>query len=190
MKIVTRKEAKASNLKRYFTGIECKRGHVSERVTSSSTCCECARLAHHYYDPTTQNSWYQNNRKWVRLRSRLWRQQNPRNVAQAAKQYYVSTKETRLSYNKEWRLSNKHKICSYSSLRHAQKLKATPAWVDLTKVEQIFLEAGRRTKETNIPHEVDHIIPLQSKTVCGLHWEGNLQILSAKQNRIKKNKYF
>lgn len=41
--IITRAEAKAQGLKRFFTGEPCKRGHVAERFTSSKRCYECQR---------------------------------------------------------------------------------------------------------------------------------------------------
>lgn len=43
MKIVSRKEAVLLRLKRYFTGKECKNGHVCERKLSSRTCMQCDR---------------------------------------------------------------------------------------------------------------------------------------------------
>jgi hypothetical protein len=42
MKIITRKEALAQGLKRYFTGKPCKRGHVAERSTSAG-CYTCRK---------------------------------------------------------------------------------------------------------------------------------------------------
>jgi|13_taG_2_1085334.scaffolds.fasta_scaffold03460_1 hypothetical protein len=41
MEIITRKEAKAAGLQRYFTGKPCKHGHVSGRLTSGGNCQEC-----------------------------------------------------------------------------------------------------------------------------------------------------
>jgi hypothetical protein len=41
---MTRREAKAQGLKRYFTGKPCKHGHVSDRTTVDGSCCECRRV--------------------------------------------------------------------------------------------------------------------------------------------------
>jgi hypothetical protein len=40
---VTRQEAIERGLVRYFTGEECKHGHVAERYTMSGGCVECVR---------------------------------------------------------------------------------------------------------------------------------------------------
>lgn len=74
--------------------------------------------------------------------------------------------------------------------RRALKLKATPKW--LTKQQQsqitaIYAEAAIKTASTGFAHQVDHIVPLRSKIVCGLHVPWNLQILTAKNNREKSN---
>ena len=39
--IITRAEAKARGLKRYFTGKSCRYGHIAERYVSGATCCAC-----------------------------------------------------------------------------------------------------------------------------------------------------
>jgi hypothetical protein len=41
MHLISRIEAKAQGLKRYFTGKPCKRGHVAERYVSTPTCVVC-----------------------------------------------------------------------------------------------------------------------------------------------------
>lgn len=43
MKIISRAEARAAGLPRYFTGKPCKRGHISERRTTGGNCLTCHR---------------------------------------------------------------------------------------------------------------------------------------------------
>lgn len=44
MKIITREESILRGLGRYFTGIECKNGHLSERYTSNTVCVTCSQI--------------------------------------------------------------------------------------------------------------------------------------------------
>lgn len=73
----------------------------------------------------------------------------------------------------------------------AMKLKATPKWLTKDHLELIKMSyqlAGYLTKETEIPHEVDHIIPLKGKEVCGLHVPWNLRVIPEEENNRKRNK--
>jgi len=45
------------------------------------------------------------------------------------------------------------------------------------------------SKVTGIQYEVDHIIPLQGKKVCGLHTANNLQVIPMSDNRKKNNQF-
>lgn len=47
--------------------------------------------------------------------------------------------------------------------------------------------ARLRTQATGVKHHVDHIIPLQSDVVCGLHVENNLRVIPATMNIRKSN---
>lgn len=65
-----------------------------------------------------------------------------------------------------------------------------PSWADLDKINSIFLQCKELSDSTGIKYSVDHIVPLNSDLVCGLHVECNLQILSHKENSMKGNRFW
>ena len=72
--------------------------------------------------------------------------------------------------------------------RRASKRNAAPAWADREAIETIYAKAKQFSDLTGEAFHVDHIVPLISDLVCGLHWEGNLQILPGFDNLSKGNK--
>ncbi len=85
--------------------------------------------------------------------------------------------------------ANKHKFISRCAGRRAMKLAATPVWVDMGAIGDIYFHARKLSEETGVPHEVDHIVPLKGKGVCGLHVPWNLQVIPMVENRRKGAKY-
>ena len=73
--------------------------------------------------------------------------------------------------------------------RRARLLEATVSWSDKAKIDAIFAQATRKAIQTGKKYDVDHIVPLQGKTVCGLHVEGNLRIVLASTNQKKFNQF-
>lgn len=68
MEIVTRAEAKAQGLKRYFTGKPCRRHHTVERFTASGSCRECLKI--------TKNAHYDANKERITKERREYRAAN------------------------------------------------------------------------------------------------------------------
>lgn len=68
--------------------------------------------------------------------------------------------------------------------------RAWPAWcADHPEFARIYKRCGAlRRQGLNV--SVDHIVPLVSPLVCGLHVPWNLQIVPAKSNSSKGNKYW
>jgi 5-methylcytosine-specific restriction endonuclease McrA len=66
---------------------------------------------------------------------------------------------------------------------------ATPAWADLEAIALVYQAARQATVDSGIQHEVDHIIPIRGRAVCGLHVAWNLRVVAASVNRRKSNKF-
>lgn len=69
MEVITRKEAKAQGLGKYFTGKPCKNGHVAERYTLTGYCCTCSS--------NKQRRKFESNPEAYREKRRKWRRENP-----------------------------------------------------------------------------------------------------------------
>jgi len=88
------------------------------------------------------------------------------------------SKEDIIAYQRMWAIEKQNRIKS-----------ASVVWADKEKIKSIYKQAVEISESTGVRHEVDHIIPITNKLVCGLHNEFNLQILSISENRAKYNKF-
>ena len=90
----------------------------------------------------------------------------------------------------KWREDHKGLMAHYCRVRELKKKQRMPAWANLEDIRKIYEECAALNKEHGPnSYHVDHIIPLQGKTVSGLPVENNLQILKASDNLAKSNKY-
>lgn len=99
-------------------------------------------------------------------------------------------KEYQTDYQKRYRENKPYMHRARWAKRYAAKLQATPAWADDRYIRLFYEMAAADTILTGIEHQVDHIVPLQSDIVCGLHWEQNLQVLPAADNLSKSNRWW
>ena len=69
MEIISKADAIASGLKRYFTGKPCKNGHIDERLVSNKGCITCCNSNYRKY--------YKENPIPGREKSSIWKKNNP-----------------------------------------------------------------------------------------------------------------
>lgn len=86
-----------------------------------------------------------------------------------------------------WRRKNPALVNHYSRRAVAAKMMAIPGWANDFLIEEAYHLSRLRSISTGIRWEVDHIVPLQSKLVCGLHVENNLRVIPMTMNRRKSN---
>jgi 5-methylcytosine-specific restriction endonuclease McrA len=137
-------------------------------------------------------------------RASLWNKENKLRRQEISLKYDSLNREKKRAYNKAYRLQhleelrfqfknlkldNRELYNSYEAKRRALKRKAYCTWGNGFFIKEIYALAKSREKATGIKWEVDHIIPLQHKLVCGLHNEFNLQVIPQSINRIKHNKW-
>jgi hypothetical protein len=104
-------------------------------------------------------------------------------------EYYGNTdRERNKLRSRLWRQNNQGRVNATLAKRRADLLKATPKWAEYDKIVELYDKARMLTESTYIDYEVDHIIPLNSPIVCGLHCLDNLQILTGEENNRKKCK--
>ena len=180
----TRAEAKATGATHYFTGVPCTRGHIAIRKTKGS-CVECMK-----------EDWAIDNEK---------RKGRPKSEAAkaAGKRYYQKNRYVVIaraaarpaSEVRQYKDKHKEKNPEYykalTSVRKRRHRAATPKWVGAEEkkdIRQMYLEAQRLTKLTGERYVVDHVYPLISDEVCGLHTLRNLRIMTQAENLIKSNK--
>jgi 5-methylcytosine-specific restriction endonuclease McrA len=180
----TRKEAKETGNKYYFTGLPCTRGHIALRKTKGA-CVECMK-----------EDWALDNEK---------RKEKPKSEAAkaAGKRYYERNKEVvkaRASARpaqevRQYKDRHKEKNPEYykalTSVRKRRHRNATPPWItkeQKLQIRQMYLQAQKLTKMTGERYVVDHIIPLINDAVCGLHVPWNLRVMTQEENLKKSNK--
>ena len=179
-----RATAKATGAKYYFTGVPCIRGHITLRKTKGA-CIDCIK-----------EDWAKDNAK---------RSEKPKSEASkaAGKRYYEKNKDLVKAranarpknevsqYKKKYKEANPDLYKALTSVRKRRHRNATPKWISTSQklaMRQLYLQAMELTKLTGERYVVDHIIPLISDEVCGLHVPWNLRVITQEENLRKSNK--
>lgn len=124
------------------------------------------------------------NKEKISANKKIYREKNKTKQNLYMVNYYLSNKEKVYAINNKWKEKNKARVLALKRKRVATKLNATPKWCEHEAIELIYKEAAL------LKYHVDHIVPLVSKLVCGLHVLSNIQILPPTDNMKKGNRYW
>ena len=125
-----------------------------------------------------------------KAKQKEWRDANPDRVKVGQAAWRAENTEARKAYMQAWRAANSFKVTKNHANRRAAKLQRTPKWADPVATSFAYYAADViHSVYGGTKPQVDHTIPLQGKNVSGLHVEGNLQLLSAKDNKRKSNSW-
>ena len=181
--VMKRREAAAKGLLKYNTGKPCGHGHFCDRYTKTGQCIDCLLL------------WKSQNKSKVAIYKKTYTssENGRRNSRKRSLEAYYrkvasgdrpnkskSAKESK----RKWKLQNKSAACDYAAKRRSYKINATPLWFESEKVSKVYKMAAM------YGFEVDHVVPLVSERVSGLHCWHNLQLLDGKINASKGNRHW
>lgn len=159
---------------------------VSARGKVTKQCAKCRergrRKAKTHYDKNAEREI---------KRVKRWRAQNPdvhKRAERSRRKRNGKSKEARKRQNQRYRKRYPEKNNARVMEYNARKLKATPAWADRKEMQKIYELAALMRKLTKDVVHVDHIVPLKSDQVCGLHCQANLRIVVGTYNSRKSNK--
>jgi 5-methylcytosine-specific restriction endonuclease McrA len=136
-----------------------------------------------------QKAWYEKNAETVKTSVKTYAQENREKVAAARHAYYLQNKETRSAYRRRHYELNRSNYIADSASRAERCKRSTPPWADRGAIRDLYKKAADLTNSTGIAHHVDHIVPLRGKFVSGLHVQNNLQVIPAKENLRKNNRF-
>lgn len=177
-KIISRQDAIKQGLKRYFTGIPCKRGHICQK-TIHNQCVECAYLlgAKIRLKRNSDPEW---KRRYLEKRA-LYRAARREELSLKGRNYRKNHPEKMQVIDRNHKLKRKsvegqHTPFEIKKLLESQKNKC--AWC---KCRVYLKPTGGQTKA-----HIDHIMPLCKG---GTNWIKNIQILCAACNLKKSKKH-
>ncbi len=164
-----RADAMKAGLRRYFTGIPCRFGHVAERIVSSKDCVECAAVRRK--EKSAENRAYQKERYWS---GRTPKTEFPSKAPDYHRRYSAAHyAANRPSYRARDR---KRRSQQGASERHHTA----------DDIAQIFLRQRRKCAICRCSivggYEADHITPISRG---GSNAASNIQLLCTPCNRRK-----
>ena len=159
MIVITRKKAKELGLKKYFTGLPCKYGHISER-TISSGCVECSKY--------NSKKYHKENRKQclakMKERNVIYYQNNSDKIKVNTTKYQKENSTQRTNYKKQWAKDKSIKDPSFKMGLVCRRM--------LQRALGVSGQVKYKRTVDYLPYSSDDLVNhLESKFKDGMTWE-------------------
>lgn len=160
MNIISRQEAIANNLTRYFTGSPCPRGHIAERLVSNRSCTECARaygLSEEYKARNRLRKKSEEQKQKDRENSSRYHKQNRERILEEMRvrnaEYYATHKKQILSSVKNYVSENKEWRRAYATNWNKNKRETDPVFAMQCVMRKFVARVVERIKRKTTERE-------------------------------------
>ena len=131
------------------------------------------------------------NKERIAAKKKAWVDANREHKAAKDRGYAQANPAARKAARKKWVETNPGKDVAAKALNRIARKKRVPGWLssdDLWMISQAYELAAARTELFGFSWHVDHKIPLNGRTVSGLHVPLNLQVIPWIDNLRKGNR--
>jgi hypothetical protein len=123
-------------------------------------------------------------------KKRYW--ENPKKSRELKRAWELKNTDHIKKYKTHYRKKEPLKHRVWDALKSTKRKQRVPSWLSnehKKEIEKFYWLAKDLRAVTGEEYQVDHIVPLLGKRVCGLHVPWNLQVLPADLNNKKNNRW-
>lgn len=196
-----REMAKASGQKTFIAPNPCPKNHAPIRFVTTSVCVECYK---HDLKKQREARQAEARQRIIEIEKEYKKKVIQRKDAKSiGKRTYFTGRPCKRGHISEnitvsghcvtcFELYYKDNRCDFvarAKLRKKYISDACPDWADKNSIALKYKERDMMSQITGLPYHVDHKIPLQGESICGLHVAANLRVILARDNLSKSNKW-